>query len=447
MNLENQDFAAQLADYTGRPITRAMRLMPKAVANLIKQQLSRIRILALRKWLAAIFEVAKPRGASTRASARFDRLINIWGGSIGWLSGSLLAVLAFGVCLAVSIASAVAAGQREPETLRVAVYDVPPYGYVDTDGSISGVSVDLWRRVAEQMEWSFRLIPVADMESILSGLEQGRFDAAIGAITITPERAARVDFSYPAHRSGVAIAVRKETGPIFALTSYWTAVSELSPLILVILVMLIVIGIAMWIVEQRDRSTAQGSESAVVNLRDGLYWAVVTMTTVGYGDKTPKTMPGRVVAMVWMISSLVLVSLLSTSLVSRMTAERVDSRDLAASIDLRERNLAAVAQSSGAEYLDEMHLQYAKFRDLPDALDSLAKGQSNVVVNSVGALQYFVSKRYAKVLEIPQGLLAPAYMAIALPEHSPIKKSIDRALIKITNSPEWMTLEERFFVR
>jgi polar amino acid transport system substrate-binding protein len=363
------------------------------------------------------------------------------------LSKWLLIALGLGFCSAASTVSAPAAGQREADTLRVAVYDVPPYGYIDTDGSISGVSVELWRRIAEQMEWPFRLIPVADMETILSGLEQGRFDAAIGAITITPERAARVDFSYPAHRAGVAIALRKDTGPMFALTSYWTAVSELSPLILIILLMLILIGIAMWIVERQDRSTAQGSESAVASLRDGLYWAVVTMTTVGYGDKTPKTMPGRVVAAVWMLSSLVLVSLLSTSLVSRLTADRVESHDLAASIDLRGKKLAAVAQSSGAEYLDELHLQYAKYKDLPEALDSLAKGHSNAVVNSVGALQYFVAKHYAKVIEIPQGLLAPAYMAIAVPEHSPIKRSIDRALIKITNSPEWRTVEERFFVR
>jgi hypothetical protein len=32
-NLENQDFAARLADYMGRPITRAMRLMPKAATD------------------------------------------------------------------------------------------------------------------------------------------------------------------------------------------------------------------------------------------------------------------------------------------------------------------------------------------------------------------------------------------------------------------------------
>jgi ABC-type amino acid transport substrate-binding protein len=285
------------------------------------------------------------------------------------------------------------------------------------------------------------------METILSGLEQGRFDAAIGAITITPERAARVDFSYPAHRSGVAIALRKETGPLFALVSYGTALSELSPLLVIIVAMLVVIGLVMWMIERRHHSAVDAPESAVATLRDGLYWAVVTMTTVGYGDKTPKSTSGRLVAILWMFGSVVLVSLLSTSLVSRLTAERVETRDLAASIDLHGKKLAAVAQSSGAEYLEEQHLPYAKYKDLPEALDALASGKSDAVINSVGALQYFISRRYAKILEVPQGLLAPAYMAIALPEHSPLKRSIDRALVKITNSPEWRTLEERFFVR
>jgi ABC-type amino acid transport substrate-binding protein len=62
------------------------------------------------------------------------------------------------VCVSLSQAaanvSARAAAQHEIETLRVAVYDVPPYGYVDSDGSISGVSVDLWRRVASR--WNGR---------------------------------------------------------------------------------------------------------------------------------------------------------------------------------------------------------------------------------------------------------------------------------------------------
>jgi ABC-type amino acid transport substrate-binding protein len=104
-----------------------------------------------------------------------------------------------------------------------------------------------------------------------------------------------------------------------------------------------------------------------------------------------------------------------------------------------------VAQSSGAEYLDQHHLQYVKFNNLPDALDSLGDGKTDAVVNSVGALQHLISKRYAGDEEMPQGLLAPAYMAIALPEHSPLKRPIDEALVKITSDPEWISMEERFF--
>jgi len=368
-------------------------------------------------------------------------------GRVGRLVRLALAGLGAVAALAMATDCASRAEPALPEPLRVAVYDVPPYGYVAEDGSIAGVSVDLWRRVAEQTQWQFSFVPVSDMEAVLSGLEQGRYDAAIGAITITPERSERVDFSYPAHRSGVAAAFRKDTGPLSALASYGAAAAELSPLILVIAAMLVVTGVAMWFLERPSHPAAQGTESSVGTLRDGIYWAVVTMTTVGYGDKTPKTNWGRMIAIFWMLGSVVLVSLLSTSMVSRLTAERVESSVDVAASDLTGKKLAAAAHSSGAEYLDGLRLPYAKFQNLQEALDSLADGRSDAVVNSVGALRYFIAKRYAKVVQMPQGLLAPAYMAVALPAGSPLKKPLDRAMMKITAGPEWRSAEEHFFGR
>ena len=163
--------------------------------------------------------------------------------------------------------------------LRVAVYDAPPYGLVEPDGSIDGVSVDLWRRAAAVLGRQYRLVPVSQMEALLQGLERNEIDAAIGAITITPERVARVDFSYPAHRSGVAVAVRKDSGAMAAIRKYGAIVAELSPLVAFTLALLVAIGVAMWLVERPKQSAAH--ESAVASLRDGVYWAVVTMTTVG----------------------------------------------------------------------------------------------------------------------------------------------------------------------
>jgi len=348
------------------------------------------------------------------------------------------------LCLAVGCGRATAAGRLEFEPLRVAVYDLAPYGSVGPDGEFQGVSVELWRRVAEEIGRQYKLTPVAQMDAILAGLEQGRFDAAIGAITITPERAARVDFSYPAHRSGVAVALRKEAGPISALVAYGLVAVELSSLIAGMLGLLLAIGVAMWFIERPSRAAA-ASESSVVTLRDGIYWAVVTMTTVGYGDKTPKTPVGRFVAIVWMLSSVALVSLLSASLVSRLTAERVESSAPFTQNDLAGKRLAAVAFSSGAEYLDAVRLHYAKYGALREALAAVAEGDADAVVNSVGALRYMAAERFPRALRIPNSLLAPAYMAIALPQNSPLKKPMDRALMRITGNPEWRSLEDRYF--
>ncbi len=356
-----------------------------------------------------------------------------------------------GRCVAAALAcllfAAGAAADEAPASapLKVAVYNVPPYGIVEPDGSIDGVSVDLWRRAAEVIGRQYRLAPVSQMEAILQGLERNEFDAAIGAITITPERLARVDFSYPAHRSGVAVAVRKDSGPVAAFLRYGAVVAELSPLIALTLVLLLAMAVAMWIVERPMRS--MNHEWAVASLRDGVFWAVVTMTTVGYGDKTPKTAGGRLIAILWMLVSVALVSILSTSIISKMTAERVESSLRLTDTDLAGKRLGAVAHSSGAEYLDERHLRYAPFDDLPAALTALERGEADAVVNSVGALQYLIAARFKGTIEAPQGVLEPAYMAVALPPGSTLKKPLDRALIEITASPEWRRIEESYFGR
>jgi ABC-type amino acid transport substrate-binding protein len=362
---------------------------------------------------------------------------------------SRLIAIALAVCL-VSAGARSSVSGAEPahaEPLRVAVYDVPPYGSVDAEGLFSGASVDLWRRVAEDLHLTYRFIAVAQMADVISGVERGQFDAAIGAITITPDRLARVEFTYPAHRSGVAVALPKQTGPIAAVMSYVAVVRELGSLILATLGLLVLIGALMWVFERRRRIAANPHERAITSFYDGIYWAAVTMTTVGYGDVTPLTRVGRFIAVLWMLISLALISLLTTSLVARMTADAVTSAPVARISDLDGKRLAAVADSSGAEYLDEQHLQYTRYTNLRDALASLVRGECDAVVNSVGTLEYAISTYFSGVIPMPSGTLAPSYMAFALPPNSPLKKFLDRALIEITASASWRSLEHSYFGR
>ncbi|ETV90443.1 hypothetical protein H310_14767 [Aphanomyces invadans] len=56
--------------------------------------------------------------------------------------------------------------------------------------------------------------------------------------------------------------------------------------------MILVIGCAMYLIE--------GERHGFSNIPKSMYWTVVTLTTVGYGDITPKTVPGQFLATIVM---------------------------------------------------------------------------------------------------------------------------------------------------
>jgi voltage-gated potassium channel len=60
-----------------------------------------------------------------------------------------------------------------------------------------------------------------------------------------------------------------------------------------VVTLVLIIGALMYLIE--------GEENGFDSIPHGIYWAIVTMTTVGYGDITPQTIPGRFLASIVMI--------------------------------------------------------------------------------------------------------------------------------------------------
>ena len=87
----------------------------------------------------------------------------------------------------------------------------PPFAMKAENGTWHGISIDLWRRIAEQVHLRYRF-----QETTLSGLTEGvadgALDASVAALTVTEPRHRLVDFTQPFYSTGLGIAVAKDTG-------------------------------------------------------------------------------------------------------------------------------------------------------------------------------------------------------------------------------------------
>jgi len=100
------------------------------------------------------------------------------------------------------------------KTLRIGLEGTyPPFNYQDRDGQLVGFDVDFARALAEQMGLKPEFSP-SPFAGLLGALEAKRIDVVINQITITPERAAKYDFSKPYTVSGIQIITLKgQAGP------------------------------------------------------------------------------------------------------------------------------------------------------------------------------------------------------------------------------------------
>lgn len=85
--------------------------------------------------------------------------------------------------------------------LKVAVLEnAPPMAYRDTDGRLTGFSVEVARAICEQMQAQCNFQTI-ELEQLVDSLASGEFDIAAVSLLDTPERRSRILFAHPYFRS------------------------------------------------------------------------------------------------------------------------------------------------------------------------------------------------------------------------------------------------------
>ncbi len=140
------------------------------------------------------------------------------------------------------------------DEIVVATRHAPPFAIRDQSGDWSGIAIELWAALADELDLAYRLVEVEALDRMIEETAEGRHDAAVAALSITPSREQRVDFSFPYYSTGLGIAVNPEAGGgwLRVLRNLFTW--QFAVVLAGLSAVLFIAGFAVWLFERRGNN-------------------------------------------------------------------------------------------------------------------------------------------------------------------------------------------------
>lgn len=327
----------------------------------------------------------------------------------------------------------------EAEPLKIGTKVTPPFVIKEGD-QYSGISIELFKHAADELGLEYEFVE-SDLEGLVAGLQDGTLDASVAALTVTASREAVIDFSHPYFTTGIAIAARAEPNglmgsfkKLFSLRFLY-AIAGLGAL-------LMAVGAVVWLFERKHNQDQFGG-SVVQGLGSGFWWAAVTMTTVGYGDKSPTTFLGRIVGLIWMFAAIILISGFTAAIATSLTVNSLDAK-VGGLDDLNSVKVLAVANSASADFLDEERIRFATAQSVESAMAALASGKTDAVVYDAPLLKYITNTHYSDSVTVLPGVYLRQDYAVALPSGSALREPLNQVFLKYVSSAEWADFVSEF---
>ena len=327
---------------------------------------------------------------------------------------------------------------------RVGVFNMPPFAFPSGGGQWSGLAVTLFEHIAKSSGLRYSLMEFQNMDEAINAIENHTIDLAAIAIDPTPEFELTMNFTNAFEQSGTSIAIAKHTHlPLLNLIeSIWQSI--IPRFVAVVLFTIVIFGAIVGLVERR-KNTGQFGGGFWSTIGEGVWWSSATISTVGYGDRVPKTKRGRFVGGLWMLLAFALTSIMAGLLSSVLTVSRINSQ-IHTSTDLMRVKCGAVLNS--AAFVDGKNMKYdmTPYTTMDDALGALNSGKIGAVLGESVRLRWLMNQpKWDSLIMLPTSI-------VTLYSVFPVSSEVDPQtldvlnyhLLKITDSKQWEALRHLF---
>ncbi|WP_170337386.1 transporter substrate-binding domain-containing protein [Ruegeria arenilitoris] len=328
--------------------------------------------------------------------------------------------------------------QERSGPVPVAAALCPPFVIGEAD-KLDGLAIFLWDRVARELalDYDITLMNFGDM---IDSVAAGQSAVGISCLSITPEREERVDFSHSFFETHKAIGIKK--------ASYLSSVRQflLSPRILTAIIIVLgaaaLVGGVFYLLEHEINAKLYAMKTRGGKVMEALVIGLLFVTRGPIRYYEFKTPTARILSAVLAVGSTIMVASITAILASAFTLEQIRS-EIRSPDDLANVQVATLADSTSAEYLQRSGIAARSFATLSEVVTSLDADQVDAVVMDAPALKYEILRgreqgRFEDLEVLPYEFEEQNY-AFALQDESEYVEVLNRALLSVRKSPAWDT--------
>ncbi len=298
--------------------------------------------------------------------------------------------------------------------VEVGVRHSPPFAMVHGDGRFTGLAVDLFRLAAEDIGFAYRL-SAAEGERPAAG-------SIVLPVKATAELEAVADVTHPVYTA--TLGVVRPQGRLLLDVVRGLMSPDFLRLVLGLSLLLLVVGAAVWVIERKRNDMF--ATRPLHGLGDGFWWAGVTLTTIGYGDKAPITFWGRALAMLWMLVGLAVSAALTAAIVTLSGANNVV---LPLPEELRDKRVVTLEGGMAEPFLAREGIEPQRVATMEEALERLRSGEADRVLGGTPRLEWALGQD--SELRVRSTRLHPVLIGFAVAQDDPILEPLNAALLSL----------------